>query len=123
MAHYRVCQYSLVLCFQVLIECSSASRGLGLEIARPLLLSPSNIVFASCRDPENSNALQELRSEACGELHIIQLNVTDLTSIEASAKAVESILGAKGLDYLVNNAGIVSVVCYHIVNPLSRRSL
>ena len=36
----------------------------------------------------------------------LQLDVTDADSVQACAARVEKMLGGKGLDYLVNNAGI-----------------
>lgn len=58
--------------------------------------------------PEKATALSGLKSSAKGALHVIQLEVTDFDSVRAVPKALESILGESGLDYLVNNAGIVS---------------
>ena len=82
-------------------------------MTKQLLQSPTNVVFATCRDPQNSSPLKELRTNAQGELHIVQLDVVDITSIETSVRAVEKVLGGRGLDYLINNAGIVSVLNGH----------
>ncbi|KAI0816816.1 NAD-P-binding protein [Trametes gibbosa] len=87
---------------------TGASRGIGLEIVRQLLATPTNSIIAACRTPEKATALQGLRDTAQGTLHIIELDVSDFDSIRASVKAVEAILGDTGLDYLVNNAGITT---------------
>ncbi|KAI0628095.1 NAD-P-binding protein [Trametes polyzona] len=85
---------------------TGTSRGIGLEIVRQLLESPNNLVVAGCRTPERATALHALEGTAKGTLHVIQLDVSDVDSIRASAKELERILGSTGLDYLINNAGI-----------------
>lgn len=91
-------------------ECSfpnSANRGIGLEIVRQLLESPTNLVVAASRKPEASSALFDLKKTAKGTLHIVQLDIGDFDSIRALPKTLEPILGEVGLDYLINNAAIV----------------
>ncbi|KAI0638077.1 NAD-P-binding protein [Trametes polyzona] len=85
---------------------TGASRGIGLELVRQLLESPNNVVIAACRNPEKASTLKALKDSAKGALHIIQLDVSDADNIRAIAKDLETILGDKGLDYLVNNAAI-----------------
>ena len=86
---------------------SRANRGIGLETVRQLLESPINLVIATTRDVDNSVELQGLKAGAKGELHIIILDVSSTSSIDAVKQTVQDILGDKGLDYLINNAGIV----------------
>lgn len=76
-------------------------------IVTKLASDPSNIVIASCRDPERATQLRELASSSEGTLHVIQLDTSDESSILAVEGKVTEILGAKGLDYLVQNAAIV----------------
>ncbi|KAI0628099.1 NAD-P-binding protein [Trametes polyzona] len=85
---------------------TGASRGIGFEIVRQLLQSPNNLVIAACRSPEKASALNALKDSAKGTLHLIQFDVTDWDSIRAAPKAIAPILGDRGLDYLINNAGI-----------------
>ncbi|KAI0667316.1 NAD-P-binding protein [Trametes maxima] len=85
---------------------TGSSRGIGLEIVRQLLASPSNLVVAACRSPENATALRDMRNAAKGTLHVIQLDVSDFDSIRASSKSLQPILGDTGLDYLISNAAI-----------------
>ena len=77
-------------------------------MARQLLQSHENIVVAACRNPSKADALQTLKSSADGRLHIIQLDANDAQSIKEAARTTTSIVGEKGVDYLVNNAAIVS---------------
>lgn len=68
----------------------------------------SNTVFATCRNPDNASALQSLKQKSVERLYIIKLDVGDEKSTKDAAEAVQGILGERGLDYLLNNAGIVS---------------
>lgn len=85
----------------------SANRGIGLELVRQLLASPSNLVVAACRMPEKASALTDLKKSANGTLHVVQLDVSDFDNIRALPAQLEPILGSTGLDYLISNAGIV----------------
>lgn len=89
--------------------CSSANRGIGLELARQLLAAPAHTVLAACRNPARADALHALaRSDAGkGRLHVLPLEITDRESVRDAAQAVGEIVGERGLDYLVNNAAIV----------------
>ena len=57
-------------------------------------------VFATARTLSSISDLEELGMET------LQLDVTDAESVAACAAQAEKRLGGKGLDYLVNNAGI-----------------
>ncbi len=46
---------------------------------------------------------------AKGKLHILKLEVTDEEAVKAAAQETSKIVGANGLDYLLNNAAIVSL--------------
>ncbi|KAH9887905.1 C-factor [Cubamyces lactineus] len=75
-------------------------------MTRQLLADPSNTVIATCRNPDGATGLHALKDSAKGTLHIVQLDVSDEESIRNSYKAVEPLIGDKGLDYLYNNAAI-----------------
>jgi len=60
-------------------------------------------VFATVRKPEDGEALKRKASDW---LMPVTMEVTDAASIEAAAKIVAEALGDRGLDGLVNNAGI-----------------
>ncbi len=63
-----------------------ASRGLGLEITRQLLArDPTLRVFASCRAPADAASLSGLQAAHPGRLDLVQLDVTDESSIERAA--------------------------------------
>ncbi|TFK81889.1 NAD(P)-binding protein [Polyporus arcularius HHB13444] len=86
---------------------TGANRGIGLELVRQLLQAPSNIVVAACRNPSKATELQELAAKASGRLHLVALDVTSKESINQAAEEVAKTFGGKGIDYLVNNAGIL----------------
>ncbi|PIL23173.1 hypothetical protein GSI_14482 [Ganoderma sinense ZZ0214-1] len=85
---------------------TGTSRGIGLELTKQLLQSPSNVVLATCRNPSKADALQALTASSGGRLHVLPLDVSDADSITSAAQAAEKIVGDKGIDYLINNAGI-----------------
>lgn len=88
----------------------SANRGIGFTLVKQLSADPSNIIIAACRTPEKADALKALG----GSVHIVQMEVSKPDSITQSVEPVREILGEKGLDYLVNNAGIVREQQFHL---------
>ncbi|KAH9930401.1 NAD-P-binding protein [Epithele typhae] len=85
---------------------TGANRGIGLELVNQLLQSPSNEVFGACRNPVDAASLHALAGPGKGTLHIIALDINDSASIEAAAAEAKAALGERGIDYLINNAGI-----------------
>ncbi len=90
---------------------TGSSNGIG-RLTVETLARRGHTVYASMRDAANRNAIvrAELLHLAKAEgldLHVIELDVTDGTSVE---KAVADIIKDAGrIDVLVNNAGIMSV--------------
>ncbi|KAI0816807.1 NAD-P-binding protein [Trametes gibbosa] len=86
---------------------TGANRGIGLELTRQILAFPgSNIVLATCRNPSTASALHELAQSSAGRVYILPLDITDRQSVRDSATLVADIVGERGVDYLINNAGI-----------------
>uniref|UniRef100_A0A8B9GPT6 Zgc:92161 n=1 Tax=Astyanax mexicanus TaxID=7994 RepID=A0A8B9GPT6_ASTMX len=81
---------------------TGANRGLGFEMVRQLVEGPCKPrnVFAACRNPDGAQA----------EVKVAGLNpdATDPSSIQESAKVVGSKLKGRGLNVLVNNAGVMA---------------
>ncbi|KAM3597885.1 uncharacterized protein V6R79_010693 [Siganus canaliculatus] len=90
---------------------TGANRGLGLEMVKQMLetFRPLNKLFAGCRDPDGprADALKALANKHPDIISILRLDTSDFNSIKNSAKQVGSVVGAKGLHLLVNNAGIL----------------
>ena len=82
---------------------TGASQGLGRQFATTLAAAGATLVVAS----RNTKALDELASELAakgGTAHVVQLDVTDVESIERAVAAAVERAGA--IDILINNAGL-----------------
>ncbi|MEH6487980.1 MULTISPECIES: SDR family NAD(P)-dependent oxidoreductase [Hyphomonas] len=79
---------------------TGANQGIGLQIVTDLAASGLTVALAS-RDLERGKAAAE---GLAGDIHPIQLDVTDKASIDAAVAQVEDQFGR--LDILVNNAAI-----------------
>ena len=77
-------------------------------MTKQLLQSPSNVVLATCRTPSKADALQAIVASSSGRLHVLRLDVNDIQSIKDAAREATRIVGNKGIDYVINNAGVVS---------------
>lgn len=82
---------------------TGANRGIGLALTRHLLRRGER-VFATCRNPAAATSLHDLSSDYGSLLSVVQLDVTDPASIDASFEAVSELTGA--LDLLISNAGV-----------------
>lgn len=86
---------------------TGASRGFGLALVRELVSHPASkvgTVFAAARG--SAPALDEIAQKSSGRVSVVKLDVGDQASIKKAAEQVETKLGGKGLDVLINNAGI-----------------
>jgi len=84
---------------------TGAGRGLGLEFVNQYL-KRGDIVFAGVRNPEKSQALQQLQAIYSGQLSMVVLDVADPNSIDASYNIIRG--QTLRLDLLINCAGINS---------------
>ena len=86
---------------------STASRGIGLEFARQLLLQPDSVVYAVCRSEEIPNDLVELRQKySDNRLKVIGgVDLEDASSIEDGYRRIAA--ECKEVDLLINCAGIL----------------
>ncbi|MDO4918991.1 SDR family oxidoreductase [Kocuria sp.] len=85
---------------------TGANSGLGREVTRRLAKAGAGVVMA-CRSQKKAEAArQEILSEVPGaDLEIAPLDLADLGSVHALAESIES--SGRGLDVLVNNAGVM----------------
>ena len=82
---------------------TGASSGLGARFARVLAANGALTVLAARR----LERLKDLRAEieaVGGAAHVVELDVTDLTSIEAAVEQTERDVGP--IDILINNSGV-----------------
>ncbi|RUS83407.1 hypothetical protein EGW08_008828 [Elysia chlorotica] len=82
-----------------------ASRGIGAQYCRSLIARENVQVIASCRRPEASEELLELKKRHPNNLLILPLDVTKEDTIACAASHVEKQYGK--LDLLINTAAIL----------------
>src|SRR5258708_36964161 len=85
---------------------TGASTGFGRDTAETLARA-GHTVFASMRDPEGKNRkhAEALRKQT---IEVVELDVSSDASVARGVQ--EGLKRAKGIDVLVNNAGIMSAV-------------
>ena len=87
---------------------TGVSRGVGLELTKQLLELPASLVgklFAVTRGSPSA-PLQDLLTKNPDRAIHITAAIDDTASVQKAAEDVKARLGTKGLDVLVNNAGI-----------------
>lgn len=92
--------------FSVLI--TGCNRGIGLELVKQFLKknpSPDHL-FATARNTTAPGELSELAA-ANENLHLVELDVTNYKDYPEVVKKVSQIVGDKGLNLLINNAGLL----------------
>lgn len=88
---------------------TGTSRGVGLKLAEILAAKPASevsVVFAAART--ETQALKDLASKSDGRIQIVSIDITSEQSVKQAASKVEQSLGNKGLDVLINNAGVMN---------------
>ncbi|PYH70970.1 SDR family oxidoreductase [Aspergillus vadensis CBS 113365] len=87
---------------------TGASRGIGLATARTLASKPASevsVIFAAART--QTDDLKRLVAQSPGRVHHVSMDVESKNSLQTAVGTVESVLLGKGLDVLINNAGIM----------------
>lgn len=83
---------------------TGTNRGLGLEFVCQLL-ERGDRVFATCRRPDQAQALNKLAGAHADRLKVLPLDLTDADSIAAFVAELGKSTDA--LDVLINNAGLL----------------
>jgi NAD(P)-dependent dehydrogenase (short-subunit alcohol dehydrogenase family) len=86
---------------------TGGARGLGLALTKHLVALPASQVskvIVSVRKP--SADLELVARNSSGRVNFVEFDVANESSIQKALPAVEAALGGKGLDVLINNAGI-----------------
>lgn len=83
---------------------TGANRGIGFEIARQLAHRKIKVLMGARDDARGTQARNKLADQGL-DVHLIQIDVTDPTTIEAALGRIKDEFGR--LDVLVNNAGIL----------------
>ncbi|XP_067092872.1 C-signal [Osmerus mordax] len=83
-----------------------ASRGLGLEFCKQILLNKSPAcVIATCRNPENAVELLNLASQHPGKVTVLKLDVNREDDISSAAEKVKQSFGT--LDLIINSSAML----------------
>jgi len=83
---------------------TGANRGIGLALSRALV-ERGHFVYAGARKPESAGALGELAATDADHMRILGLDVTTASSVREAASIVRK--AGRGLDVLINNAGVL----------------
>lgn len=83
-----------------------ASRGLGLEFCRYLLLNKSQAaIIATCRNPDAAQHLSALSAQHAGRMTVLKLDVTSEDDIKRAAESVKSTFGK--VDLIINSSAML----------------
>lgn len=80
---------------------TGANRGIGLEFTEQLITA-GHTVIATTRSKLHAKALEGVHRAAGDRLEIVELDTTS----QASVNALETRLGVRAIDTLINNAGV-----------------
>lgn len=101
---------------------TGSSRGLGFSIVKHLAERPRSevgTIFATSRQ-KNTAQLSELVEREKGRVQFVQLDAASQGSVEAAVPVVERVLQeqeqGRGLDVVINNAGVARSTRGGIVN-------
>ena len=102
-----VCQFQADLTSKVIII-TGANKGLGKQTALEFIKMNATLIFG-CRDIKRAEDAKSeiLQTYSTAKIDIIQLDLSDLSSVRNFAKSFKSKYSR--LDILINNAGIISV--------------
>lgn len=98
---------------------TGANRGIGLQLVKEFLrLGNSKVanVLATYRDPSTAKELNEL-AKSNSNLSLLQLDTKNYAGYDAFRDQVAAIVGDKGLNLLINNAGILLRTSLDDVTP------
>ncbi|GBM26212.1 C-factor [Araneus ventricosus] len=89
---------------------TGANRGIGLEFVKQLvkLPRPPKYIFATYRDRNTIETLKQLRDDSKETIILlIKMDARNADQIESARRIIEDMVGEKGLNLLINNAGVL----------------
>jgi len=92
------------------IVITGGNTGLGLESAIRLAKAGATIVITARSDAKGSAAVEEIkRDSGNSDVHYLTLDLADLSTVKAFKAKFEQQPYGKGIDVLVNNAGVMAI--------------
>ncbi|KIX98405.1 uncharacterized protein Z520_05706 [Fonsecaea multimorphosa CBS 102226] len=85
---------------------TGADRGIGYEFVRKLSPDPDNIVVALVLSKKATD--EKIAKHGIKNVHVLEADVTDRSALLKAAEDTEKITGGKGVDYFINNAGLIA---------------
>ncbi|OUS29684.1 3-oxoacyl-ACP reductase [Gammaproteobacteria bacterium 45_16_T64] len=102
---------------------TGANRGIGLEIVKCLSAQGAN-VWACCRDIDNAETQETMKSLSEKNSNWIELVAVDFSDEETVAKASRVITKKKvPIDIIVNNAGVIDTSIFAMTSIKSMKSM
>ncbi|RAL16790.1 SDR family oxidoreductase [Aspergillus homomorphus CBS 101889] len=103
---------------------TGATRGIGLELTRQLAAKPATEVYQIFAGARSSPShfppdFQTLLREHASRITPVQLDVTDENGVRRAAQSVSEALQGRGLDVLINNAGVMGRGSLEEMNDLT----
>ena len=87
---------------------TGGNSGIGLEAARMLAGQGASVTIACRNLDKGQKAVEDIRrSHASADLSLLELDLADLSSVEAAADRYRELHGS--LDVLINNAGVMAL--------------
>ncbi|KAJ7816064.1 hypothetical protein B0H14DRAFT_1397646 [Mycena olivaceomarginata] len=83
---------------------TGSNTGIGYELVRLLAAKGHTVYLASRKESAGTEAVAQIKKEKNLDVKLVQLEITDIKSVEAAVATVQKAEGR--LDVLVNNAGI-----------------
>ncbi|KAK8093957.1 hypothetical protein PG997_000642 [Apiospora hydei] len=101
---------------------TGVSKGLGFEFLRQLSCDPNNTIIGIVRDKPRTDKRVEEELSGRSNITILEADMTIYDQLEKAAEDATPILGGK-LDYLIANAGYVSVYdSFHGIGTLGTQN-
>jgi len=85
---------------------TGATSGIGVEIARGLARRGADLLLPCRSLPKGQRVAEGIRSEAPSKVSVVELELSDLTTVAPAADAIEKALAGRRIGLLVENAGI-----------------
>lgn len=106
-ATFLLVLFSQISLAEPVVLVTGASQGIGLAIVETLASDSHTpyVVYAGVRGTSNRSLVEKLKSKFQERINIIELDVTNASSVRL---AVNAVIAKEGhIDYLVNNAGVM----------------